>query len=262
MGQVIYGVIVLCATIIGAIAGLGGGVIIKPLFDVVSIHSTVVINFYSSLAVFTMAVVSIIKQLQMKTKIELKPILILSVGSIAGGYFGELLFQWVATKISFPVVMIQSLLLALILIVILIYSMNREKIKTYKIKNPLMITFVGFCLGMLSVFLGIGGGPLNVAVFTFFFSYELKQATVLSIVTIFFAQATKLLNVFFTHSVTLSGYDESFIPWILIGAVVGGYIGSIQNKKMETKTILKIHDCTLFLLILISMYNFFRGFMV
>ncbi len=34
----IYSIIVLCATMIGAITGLGGGIIIKPAFDFVGIH--------------------------------------------------------------------------------------------------------------------------------------------------------------------------------------------------------------------------------
>ncbi len=262
MAQLIYGGIVLFATLIGAIAGIGGGVIIKPLLDVVKIHSTTVINFYSSLAVLTMAVVSIIKQIQMKTKIDLKPILILSVGSILGGYCGDVLFQLALNKISIPVSMIQALFLAIVLVVILAYSINKDKVKTYHLKNSLAIILVGFCLGTSSVFLGIGGGPLNVAVFSFFFSYEMKQATVLSIVTIFFSQLTKLINVAITQSVQLTSYDLSFIPWIMIAAILGGYIGSIQNKKMETKTIMKIHNWTLFFLILLSMYNFFNGFMV
>ena len=35
MQLIIYSIIVLCATMIGAITGLGGGIIIKPAFDVV-----------------------------------------------------------------------------------------------------------------------------------------------------------------------------------------------------------------------------------
>ena len=58
----LYTIIVLCATTIGVITGLGGGVIIKPLFDLLGADTATVIGFYSSVAVFTMCLVSIYKQ--------------------------------------------------------------------------------------------------------------------------------------------------------------------------------------------------------
>lgn len=60
----LYTIIVLCATTIGAITGLGGGVIIKPLFDLLGADTATVIGLYSSVAVFTMCLVSIYKQLK------------------------------------------------------------------------------------------------------------------------------------------------------------------------------------------------------
>ncbi len=54
MQLIIYSIIVLCATMIGAITGLGGGIIIKPAFDVVGMDTTSMISVYSTVAVFTM----------------------------------------------------------------------------------------------------------------------------------------------------------------------------------------------------------------
>lgn len=63
MGYIIlYVVVVFLVTIIGSITGLGGGVIIKPLFDLISLDTAQVISIYSSIAVFTMSVVNVIKQ--------------------------------------------------------------------------------------------------------------------------------------------------------------------------------------------------------
>ena len=61
---ILHSIIVLVATTLGAIAGLGGGVIIKPFFDTLGIFNTSTIAFYSSVAVLTMSVVSIIKQIK------------------------------------------------------------------------------------------------------------------------------------------------------------------------------------------------------
>ena len=68
---------------------LGGGVVIKPLFDIVSNAPTATINFYSSLAVFVMAIVALGKQLRQRFKFDVKSLLTISVGSVIGGFIGQ-----------------------------------------------------------------------------------------------------------------------------------------------------------------------------
>lgn len=78
----IYTVIVLIATTIGATTGLGGGVIIKPLFDLLGADSPSVIGFYSSVAVFTMCLVSIYKQIKKGFQFDTPLLLGVSAGSL------------------------------------------------------------------------------------------------------------------------------------------------------------------------------------
>ena len=59
---------------------------------------------------------------------------------------------------------------------------------------------LGLFLGVVSVFLGIGGGPLNIALLTLFFSFDMKECVVYSIATIFFSQLSKLFQVFVLSS--------------------------------------------------------------
>lgn len=86
---VLYSVIILIATIFGAIAGLGGGVIIKPLFDIIGVHDASTIGFYSSVAVFTRCVVSIFKQIKKGFQFDLKTMIFIAIGSLIGGLLGE-----------------------------------------------------------------------------------------------------------------------------------------------------------------------------
>ena len=58
MKVILYVVVILLANTIGAISGMGGGVIIKPALQIFNWDSVLTINFYSSVAVFTMAVSS------------------------------------------------------------------------------------------------------------------------------------------------------------------------------------------------------------
>ncbi len=57
----------------------------------------------------------------------------------------------------------QSGILALLLIFVYIYMNNKEKFKSYKIDNFILSTIIGIFLGLIAAFLGIGGGPINVA---------------------------------------------------------------------------------------------------
>ena len=52
MVTVLYSIIIFVACTIGAIVGIGGGVIIKPLLDFIGVHSVEVVGFISTCAVF------------------------------------------------------------------------------------------------------------------------------------------------------------------------------------------------------------------
>ena len=58
MVLILYGFVVFLATLLGSFVGLGGGVIIKPVLDVINAHSLTEISFFSSCAVFAMSITS------------------------------------------------------------------------------------------------------------------------------------------------------------------------------------------------------------
>ena len=59
----IYFLVIVLANAVGAVSGMGGGVLIKPIFDFIGAHSVAAISFYSATAVFTMSIVSTARQL-------------------------------------------------------------------------------------------------------------------------------------------------------------------------------------------------------
>ena len=129
--------------------------------------------------------------------------------------------------------------------------------KSYCLKNILYIFASGFFLGAISVFLGIGGGPLNIAVLMLLFSYEMKEATVYSIATIFFAQISKLGSVLIGGK--LMAYDLSLLPFICFAAVIGGFIGTLINQKLNSSKIEKIYLGIIIGLIFVSIYNVYSA---
>ena len=109
----------------------------------------------------------------------------------------------------------------------------RNKIKPLHLKNIVFYILVGVLLGILSSFLGIGGGPLNVAIFMLLFGMEIKEATFASIITIMFAQIAKVVTILIGGG--FGSYDLSMLPYMAVAGVVGGLIGSLVAKKISGK---------------------------
>lgn len=254
MMQIIYSLVVLIATMFGAIAGLGGGVIIKPILDMIGYHDVSTIGVYSCFAVFTMCVVSIMKQVKKGFKIDISTVIYISLGSYLGGGFGDVFFENATSQFNdHKVKLIQSTLLLVTLLFILFYTLNQEKIKSYHMDKPLFIVLLGVFLGTVSIFLGIGGGPLNVSLLVLFFSFDMKQATIYSIATIFFSQLSKLSMIVLSSE--FLKYDLSFLPFICLSAIIGGYIGTIFNQALNNKSVKKVYVILIVILICISLYN-------
>ena len=116
---ILYFIIVLAATTAGAIAGVGGGVIIKPALDALGHYNIQTIGVLSSIAVLSMAIVSTARRFIQGLKIDLK-IVLLATGAIAGGIIGKVIFYILVESID-PVIVkvIQSALIALLMIIIL-----------------------------------------------------------------------------------------------------------------------------------------------
>lgn len=252
MVEIIYSVVIFIATLIGASAGLGGGVIIKPVLDFIGMHDINTINFLSSSAVFIMSVCSIGQQIKNKVKFDYCIISLVAIGSIIGGYLGSVLFSFLLQIMQHNILkFIQSIILALLLIIVLI-NVNVEHPNLH-IKNKHIMILIGLILGLTSSFLGIGGGPVNVAVFIFFFSMDMKTATLYSIATILFSQASTLLTI-----ATTSGFhqfDLTLLLYILPLAVLGGISGTKINHKASIKQITCIFNTVVSCLILLNILN-------
>ena len=124
---------------------------------------------------------------------------------------------------------------------------------SWKLANPVTIFVAGFLLGALAVFLGIGGGPLNVAALSLLFSLGAKEGAVYSLAIIFFSQLSKL--VLSATSGALWAVDLTFVPFVVIPAIAGGFIGTHFNRKLSEEGVRQIYVFVMALLPLISLYN-------
>ncbi len=256
--QILYFFIAVISTIIGSAAGIGGGVIIKPALDAISNYPLPTVNLLSSATIFVMSIVNVIYQVKNKSKINVKSMLTIAISSIIGGVLGQKIMDILQdSNIKMSVINnAQSIMLIIILLLVFIYMKNKDKIKTYNMKNILLIGLVGLLLGAISAFLGIGGGPINVAVFTVLFSMSASEAARNSIIVIFFSQGSKILSIALTTG--FSSYNLQSLPVMLIGGIAGGLIGYRLNKSISEKNIIRIFDTVLVGIVMLNIYNIFR----
>ena len=248
------------ASVIGAICGIGGGVVIKPVLDSIGFAGADTISFLSGLTVLCMSGYNIIKSFLAKEKMDLDTGTPLALGAAIGGVLGKQLFSIIKNNSTNPSFVggVQAASLAVATFLTLIFTLKSKDIKTKKIKSKTVCVIIGLVLGFMSSFMGIGGGPFNLAVLFYFFSMETKEAARSSLYIILVSQIFSLLTTLVTNSVP---YFEPI--WVIVMAasgIAGGIVGRSINKKISSKTVNKLFIGFLFVIIGISIYNAIRAF--
>lgn len=255
----VYFLIAICATTVGALTGMGGGVIIKPALDLLGGYNAATIGVLSSITVFAMSIVSIAKQLRQKTPVPGAIALPLAIGSVIGGTVGERILKALITLLgdNRAVVVTQNICLSILIGVVFLYMLRKNNLPTLQVSGLLPSSLVGVLLGFFSSFLGIGGGPINVALLIFLFSLSTKTATVCSIITILFAQISKLATVLLTTG--FAPFDLSMLPVMVAGAVAGGWLGARLNKQLSEKTVERAFNAVQLLVLAACLCNIVRN---
>lgn len=235
MTALIYFSIALICTFAGAITGMGGGVVIKPVLDMMGDFDSASIGALSSITVLAMSVTTFARQVRKKRQLSIAKLIALGISSAGGGVIGQYVFDLMTEGASNAhiIKIIQNSILLFLIVCIFFYMLFRNKIKPLHLKNIVFYILVGVLLGILSSFLGIGGGPLNVAIFMLLFGMEIKEATFASIITIMFAQIAKVVTILIGGG--FGSYDLSMLPYMAVAGVVGGLIGSLVAKKISGK---------------------------
>ncbi|MFC7063996.1 sulfite exporter TauE/SafE family protein [Halobacillus seohaensis] len=238
------------AAFIGSVAGLGGGVILVPVllflgdrldaFHWVTPQSIVGISLVVMIFTGLSSTLSYLKH----KRVDLKVGFILMMGSIPGGILGSWLNQFFKTD-GF------ALLFGIFMVTVSLMfflprnpsnekdrtgGIRREKVidgQTFHYHLPLFIS-IGFGLGVgvLSGLLGIGGGSLIVPALILLFNFPPHIATATSMFMIFFASITSSATHIYLGHVDW-GNTLLFIP----GAYVGGMLGAVVNRKLNSHAI-------------------------
>lgn len=243
----------LLSTTIGAISGIAGGVIIKPCLDTVGNYDVATIGMLSSITVLSMTAVSTVRFMQSRMKFELRRAIILSIGAGIGGVLGKYLFGVFSQSMSdHRAKGIQAVLLILLLVFVLL----RNYFPHGHSQNIWKILFCGLIMGGISSFLGIGGGPINVAIICIAFSIPVKDAAVYSLFSIFFSQLTTVGSS--AISPGLDHYDLTMLSFMIPGAMIGALLGAFLNRRLTDKVIDTLFNTVMYLLIVLNTFNIYR----
>lgn len=256
MITILFFIICFLASVIGAICGIGGGVIIKPALDAFHVMDVAAISFLSGCTVLSMTTYSVIKSKRSgESHIEQKTGLPLALGAAFGGILGKWGFSFISglSPDKNRVGAIQAVCLLIITAGTLIYTINKDRIHTRQVQNAAVCIVIGLLLGIMSSFLGIGGGPINLVILFYFFSMTTKVAVENSLYIIFFSQISSLLWSILTKSVP--DFDLFMLLLMIVGGICGGIAGRALNKRIPEKTVDKLFISLMGIIILINIYN-------
>lgn len=252
----LFFIVCFLASTIGAVCGIGGGVVIKPVLDAIGALDVDAVSFLSGCTVLSMTAYSVLAgKVHGNSTIKKSTGIPLSLGAVAGGLLGKWLFSYLLTLSSDKnkVGAVQAACLMLVTIGTLIYTLYKNRVRGLHVKNRFCCVIIGVALGIMSSFLGIGGGPINLIVLFYFFSMPTKTAAENSLYIIFFSQTASLLSSVITGNIPQ--FSAETLILMIAGGIGGGICGRVLNKKLTGKTVDKLFIGMMVVIILICIYN-------
>ena len=245
------------ASVIGGLCGVGGGVLAKPLLDAAGVMPIATVSFLSGLTVLSMAAISVYKN-RKTDSLQWKRSLPLGIGAALGGVLGKWLFGVLRGLAGADrlVGLVQAAALGLFILGILFYVRFRGRIQTRHVRSRTVCGLIGILLGLISAFLGIGGGPMNIVVFHYFFSMDTKTSAVNSLLVVLISQSGSFLYSLISR--TIPAFQVFTLVVMVCSGVMGGFTASRLQWKMHAKQIERLFCAVLLLILFLCAYNVFR----
>lgn len=229
----------------GVIVGAGGGFIFVPalllLFNVepiIAAGSGILIVFVNSIS----GTFGYIKQ----QRIDYRTGILLSIGALPGSLLGVWLLQTYTSDYFYSIFASLLVLLGIFLLVKNISwrkekivntnesGLNPKNIKEYHISIQLLLP-LGLVMGVLSSYLGIGGGWLLVPILIYIFKYPTHIATATSIFSLFIYSSYGVISQLIYNNI-----DFEIVLWGSIGIIIGSQIGVKVSRHLPGKLIMQM----------------------
>ncbi len=248
----------LAASTVGAITGIGGGVIVKPTVDALGVATVSTVSFLSGIMVLTMAAASLWRGRKQAAPMDARRVIVLAVGAALGGVGGKLLFDLLKARLANPGALgvIQNAILLLLTIGVFCYTLAKQRVHTHHLSSPAVVLACGLTLGLISAFLGIGGGPINLLALSFLFSLDAKAAARHSIFIILFSQIANLLLTLLTG--TVPPFEPLHLCMMMLGGVSGALLGSKIVQRLNVRGVDNVFLGLLLVICFICVSNIVR----
>jgi len=255
--ELLFLAVSLFSSIIGAICGIGGGVIMKPILDATGVLSVSAVSFLSGCSVLTMSVISVGGNLTARREI-IRDSTPLAVGAALGGLLGKAVFQYIIGMFGNDNIVgfVQSGIMLLLTLGALLYTVKKDSVTTRKVGRIGIQVIIGLLLGVISAFLGIGGGAVNIIILCYFFSMGTKAAGAVSLYIIMLSQLTGLLSTLIMGKIP--DFQVLLLVIMVAGGMLGGYIGNRIHKKIPEKQAEKFFMVVMIAIIIINLFNMIR----
>lgn len=263
MEYIVLIIIGLVAGMIGALVGLGGGIIIVPallffgnsigLLD--SISPQVAVGVSTVIMIFT-GLSSTLSYMKHKS-VDYKAGFIFFIGSGPGGIIGAHVNKILDIGSFYLYFGIFMILMAVILLikdrlkpirfkdgkgkVIKTYHSNNGKEFTYGF-HPLVAVLISFIVGFSSGLFGIGGGSIMVPAMILLFFFPPHVAVATSMFMVFLSSITNSI----TH-ISLGNVNWLYVLALIPGAWFGAKFGAFINTRLKSKSIENILKIVLIL---------------
>ena len=258
----IYPIISFIASIAGAISGIGGGVIIKPTLDVATSDPVDLIGFLSGSTVLAMTTVALFRSRKSTVRLDKRISSLLALGGVLGGLSGKILFDLIERSIKKESTLsgTQSIILLILTLAVLLFTLNKNRITPLNLNGSLQSLFTGLLLGGIASFLGIGGGPVNLALLYFFFSMDSKTGALNSIFIIFCSQLTNL--VFTVLSGEVPPFHGPVLALMITGGITGGLAGTCISGKLSNRQVDYLFSAVMVVIMGITIFNILESFVL
>ena len=160
-------VIGLVGGFIGGFLGLGGGIIFVPFLFIVFKYFNITPEFAIQSAIITSLACVVLSSLSALLKHQKNNLVVWKIfyktlpGIVIGSSFGLVLISIISSDLV-------KIIYGLLLLLIGIYMLNKKNASSSKVLKELSyVNVVSFFIGMISSFLGVGGGTMTTPYFNF-----------------------------------------------------------------------------------------------
>lgn len=225
--------------------GIGGGSILIPMLLLAGFAMKEAVAISIMQMVFSSIYGSFLNSKKIKSLFRDGIILGIgaSIGGLCSGYFLP----------SIPDIYLQYLFIAVLIYTIYtIFNAPASQEVIQADKNIFLLAFIGFCVGIFAMSIGIGGSLILLPILVGFLKYDLKVATSLGLFFVIFSSIGGFISTSIYGNML---YYEGFI--IGLGSILGVYFG-IKIKEKTKSTSYKNYVLLLNLLVLgVTLYKTF-----